>query len=136
MSPEAMVAPLDATVENIQSELNYYLYGGLAAAQQVLPDMIGRDSGTLLFTTGGSSKNPLAGPPEFGNIAIATAALRAYAMKLNQVTAGTGVYAAHVPISTWISTEAKSRSSSEGMPGVKPPGIPSLCDHRWISLLS
>lgn len=102
MSPEAMIAPLDATVENIQPELDYYLYGGLTAAQQVLPDMIGRDSGTLLFTTGGSSMNPLTGPPEFGNIAIATTALRAYALKLNQVTAGTGVYAAHVPISTWI----------------------------------
>ncbi len=102
MSAEAMIAPLDATVENIQPELDYYLYGGLAAAQQVLPDMIGRDSGTLLFTTGGSSMDPLAGPPEFGNIAIATAALRAWVLKLHQVTAGTGVYAAHVPIFTWI----------------------------------
>lgn len=102
MSPESMIAPLDATVENIQPALDYYLFGGLAAAQQVLPDMIRRASGTLLFTTGGSSKDPLAGPPEFGNIAIATTALRAYALKLNQVTAGTGVYAAHVPIFAWI----------------------------------
>jgi NADP-dependent 3-hydroxy acid dehydrogenase YdfG len=55
MSAEAMIAPLDATVDNIQPELDYYLHGGLTAAQQVLPDMIERDCGTLLFTTGGSS---------------------------------------------------------------------------------
>jgi hypothetical protein len=61
-----------------------------------------RDAGTLLFTTGGSSVDPLTGTPEFGNIAVATAALRAYVLKLNQVLAGTGVYAAHVPIFAWI----------------------------------
>src|SRR5262249_14660607 len=72
---ELMIAPLQATVDNIQPVLEYYLYGGLATAQEVLPDMIKRDSGTLLFTTGGSSMEPLAGPAEFANIAIATAAL-------------------------------------------------------------
>ncbi|MFI0449213.1 SDR family NAD(P)-dependent oxidoreductase [Actinomadura sp. 6N118] len=102
LSTENMIAPLEATVANIQPELDYYLYGGLTAAQQVLPDMIERDAGTLLFTTGGSSLDPLAGPPEFGNIAIATAALRAWVLKLNQVLTGTGVYAAHVPIFAWI----------------------------------
>jgi NADP-dependent 3-hydroxy acid dehydrogenase YdfG len=102
MSAETMIAPLDATVDNLRPELDYYLYGGLTAARQVLPDMIERDSGTILFTTGGSSMDPLAGPPEFGNIAVATAALRAWVLKLHQVTAGTGVYAAHVPIFAWI----------------------------------
>jgi len=102
MSADAMIAPLDATVDNLRPELDYYLYGGLTAARQVLPDLIERDSGTILFTTGGSSMDPLAGPPEFGNIAVATAALRAWVLKLHQVTAGTGVYAAHVPIFAWI----------------------------------
>ncbi|MFJ3777185.1 SDR family NAD(P)-dependent oxidoreductase [Streptomyces sp. NPDC090075] len=97
-----MTTPLNATAENIQPQLDYYLYGGIAAAQQVLSEMIDRDAGTLLFTTGGSSLDPLAGPPEFGNIAIATAALRAWVLKLNQVLDGTGVYAAHVPIFAWI----------------------------------
>ena len=95
---DAMIAPLDATVENLQPELDYYLYGGLTAAQQVLPEMIERDAGTLLFTTGGSSLDVFAGPPEYGNIAVAAAALRAYVLKLTQVLTGTGVYAAHVPI--------------------------------------
>jgi NADP-dependent 3-hydroxy acid dehydrogenase YdfG len=99
---ELMIAPLQATVDNIQPVLEYYLYGGLAAAHEVLPDMIKRGRGTLLFTTGGSSMEPLAGPAEFGNVAIATAALRAWVLKLNQALAGSGVYAAHVPIFAWI----------------------------------
>ena len=102
MATETMTAALDATVDNLQPELDYYLYGGLTAAQQVLPDMIANDAGTLLFTTGGSSLEPLAGPPEFGNVAVATAALRAWVLKLNQMLTGTGVYAAHVPIFAWI----------------------------------
>jgi NADP-dependent 3-hydroxy acid dehydrogenase YdfG len=102
MSAEAMIAALDATVENLRPELDYYLYGGLTAARQVRPEMIERDAGTLLFTTGGSSMDALAGPPEFGNIAVATAALRAYVLKLNQALTGTGVYVAHVPIFAWI----------------------------------
>lgn len=102
MATETMIAALDATVDNLQPELDYYLYGGLTAAQQVLPDMIANDAGTLLLTTGGSSLEPLAGPPEFGNVAVATAALRAWVLKLNQMLTGTGVYAAHVPIFAWI----------------------------------
>ncbi len=94
--------PLDVTVGNVQPQLDYYLYGGIAAAQQVLPDMIERDAGTLLYTTGGSSMDPLAGPPEFTNIAIGSGALRAWVLKLHQTLAGTGVYAAHVPLSVWI----------------------------------
>jgi hypothetical protein len=39
---------LEATVDNIQPEIDYYLHGGLTAAQQVLPDMIERDCGTPL----------------------------------------------------------------------------------------
>jgi NADP-dependent 3-hydroxy acid dehydrogenase YdfG len=97
-----MTAALDATVEAVQPQLDYYLYGALTAARQVLPGMVERGSGTLLFTTGGSSVDPLAAPPEFATTAIAGAALRAWVLALHQALAGTGVYAAHVPISAWI----------------------------------
>ena len=97
-----MAGPLDVTVDNLQPQLEYYLYGGVTAAQQVLPDMIERGAGTLLYTTGGSSRNPAEAPPEFATVAIGSAALRAWVLKLNQVLAGTGVYAAHVPLSVWI----------------------------------
>lgn len=99
-----MAGSIEATVGNLQPQLDYYLYGGITATQQVLPAMIERGSGTLLYTTGGSSMDPLAAPPEFATVAVATAALRAWVLKLHQATAGTGVYAAHVPLFVWIGT--------------------------------
>jgi NADP-dependent 3-hydroxy acid dehydrogenase YdfG len=97
-----MAGPLDVTVDNVQPQLDYYLYGALTAAQQVLPDMIERGSGTLLFTTGASSVDPSVAPAEFSNIAIASAALRAWVLKLHQALADSKVYAAHVPLAVWI----------------------------------
>ena len=94
--------PLRATRDDLQPQLDYYLYGGIAATRQVLPDMVERGSGTVIYTTGGSSMDPLAAPTEFTATAIGSGALRTYALKLHQATAGTGVYVAHVPIFTWI----------------------------------
>ncbi|TDD66531.1 SDR family NAD(P)-dependent oxidoreductase [Jiangella aurantiaca] len=97
-----MAGPLDVTVDNLQPQVGYYLYGALTAAQQVLPDMIDRGTGTLLFTTGASSVDPRPAPPEFANVAIASAALRSWVLTLHQALAGKGVYAAHVPLAVWI----------------------------------
>lgn len=94
--------PLETTIDNVQPQLDYYLYGGIAATEQVLPEMIERGSGTVIYTTGGSSMDPLTGPPEFTTTAIGSGALRTYALKLHQATVGTGVYVAHVPIFAWI----------------------------------
>ncbi|SDR88578.1 SDR family NAD(P)-dependent oxidoreductase [Microlunatus soli] len=95
-------SPLEATRANIQPQIDYYLYGGIAATEQVLPAMIERGSGTILYSTGGTSKDPLAGPAEFATTSIGSGALRSYALKLHQATADTGVYVAHVPIFAWI----------------------------------
>lgn len=94
--------PLEASRANIQPQIDYYLYGGIAATDQVLPAMIERDSGTILYTTGGTSKDPLAGPAEFTTTTIGSGALRSYALKLHQATESTGVYVAHIPIFAWI----------------------------------
>jgi NAD(P)-dependent dehydrogenase (short-subunit alcohol dehydrogenase family) len=87
------------TVENIQPQVEYYVYGGITAAQAVLPRMLERGSGTLLFTTGASS---LLTFPQMGNIGIGAAGLRNYVLALNAALADKGVYAAHVPLATWI----------------------------------
>ncbi|MDN5851996.1 MAG: SDR family NAD(P)-dependent oxidoreductase [Actinomycetia bacterium] len=94
--------PLEATRANIQPQIDYYLYGGIAATEQVLHGMLERGSGTILYTTGGTSKDPLAGPAEFTTPTIGSGALRSYALKLHQETEDTGVYVAHVPIFAWI----------------------------------
>ena len=87
------------TAENIQPQIEYYVYGGITAAQAVLPGMLERGSGTLLFTTGASS---LLVFPQMGNIGIGAAGLRNYALALNAALADKGVYVAHVPLATWI----------------------------------
>ncbi|WP_432877486.1 SDR family NAD(P)-dependent oxidoreductase [Kribbella sp. CA-245084] len=94
-----MVDPLQVTVENMQPQIDFYLHGAITAVQQVLPAMIERGSGTLLFTTGASSTGPV---PMMGNVGPAGAALRNWALNLNQVLADKGVYVAHVPLSVWI----------------------------------
>ena len=93
--------PLDVTPENLQPEIEYYLYGAVTAARAVLPRMRQNGTGTLLFTTGGGSINPVA---QLANINAAAAALRNWALNLHQALDGTGVYAAHVAISAWIGT--------------------------------
>jgi NADP-dependent 3-hydroxy acid dehydrogenase YdfG len=98
-----MAGPLQATPENTQGQVEYYLYGAMTAAGQVLPAMREAGAGTLLFTTGGGSVSP---HPAMGNINAAAAALRNWVLNLHQVLDGTGVHAAHVAISAWIGSGA------------------------------
>jgi NAD(P)-dependent dehydrogenase (short-subunit alcohol dehydrogenase family) len=98
-----MAGPLEVTPENLQPQIEYYLYGAVTAAAQVLPAMREAGSGTLLFTTGGGSITP---HPAMGNINAAAAALRNWVLNLHQVLDGTGVHAAHVAISAWIGSGA------------------------------
>jgi len=97
--PEAalvLAGPLDVSVSNVQPHIDFYVHGAITATGQVLPDMIERGSGTLLFTTGSSSVLPT---PEMGNVGIASAALRNWVLNLHDTLAGKGVYAAHVSLS-------------------------------------
>jgi NAD(P)-dependent dehydrogenase (short-subunit alcohol dehydrogenase family) len=94
-----MADALDVTVDNVRAQLEFYLYGAITAVQQVLPAMIERGHGTLLFSTGASSVNPM---PMMGNAGIAGAGLRNWALNLNQVLAGQGIYAAHIPLAVWM----------------------------------
>ncbi|RSM64531.1 short-chain dehydrogenase [Actinoplanes sp. ATCC 53533] len=94
-----MAGPLEATVDNLQPQIDFYLHGAVTATQQVLPAMRERGAGTLLYTTGASSVQP---NPMMGNVGPAAAALRNWALSLHQALDGTGVYVAHVPLSVWI----------------------------------
>ena len=37
-----MAGPTDITIENIQPQIDFYIYGAVTAVQQVLPDMLAR----------------------------------------------------------------------------------------------
>ncbi|KKD03147.1 SDR family NAD(P)-dependent oxidoreductase [Streptomyces sp. WM6386] len=94
-----LAAPSEATVDNLQPQMEYIFYGAVAAARTVLPTMREAGVGTLLFTTGGGSVDPI---PMLGNVNAAGAALRNWVINLNKELAGSGVHAAHVAINVWI----------------------------------
>ncbi|MDO9485130.1 MAG: SDR family NAD(P)-dependent oxidoreductase [Actinomycetota bacterium] len=95
-------SPLDVTVEGAQSQLEFYVHGAIAAVQSVLPDMLERGSGTIIVTTGGSSVFPNA---MFGNIALAAASLRNWALSLNAAASDKGVHVVHIAINAWIGNQ-------------------------------
>lgn len=112
------VAITEVTPASVRPQLDFYLGGGIAAVQQVLPAMTGRRTGTIIFSTGGTSADPGV-MPAFGNIAIGAGALRTYALSLHAAVAEQGVHVAHVPLSVWI---------GGGGPETQPD---TIAEHYW-----
>ncbi|MFB4285612.1 SDR family NAD(P)-dependent oxidoreductase [Nonomuraea sp. MTCD27] len=113
-----MAVPSEVTVDNLQPQIEYNVYGALAAARAVLPAMRQAGAGTLLFTTGGGSVHPV---PMLGNVNAAAAALRNWVINLHNELAGSGVYAAHVAITAWI-----GEGGPKGIPTATPEQIAPL----------
>jgi NADP-dependent 3-hydroxy acid dehydrogenase YdfG len=100
------LAPVDirqATPENVQPQIEYYLYGAMTATDVVLPELLAAGAGTLLFTTGAGSLYPVA---QYGNVTVGGAALRNWALNLGEALSGTGVHVAHIAIALMIADEA------------------------------
>jgi NAD(P)-dependent dehydrogenase (short-subunit alcohol dehydrogenase family) len=89
--PSARPVPLLETgAAQLREAMEYYVEPALDLVQLVLPGMTERGNGVLLFATGLSAIVPL---PALGALAVATAALRNYALTLNVALAPKGVYA-------------------------------------------
>lgn len=67
-----------------------WVYPAVDVVRAVLPAMLERGDGGLLFAGGLSAVQPM---PELGNLAVSSAALRNYALTLNAALADKGVYA-------------------------------------------
>ncbi|OMF96865.1 SDR family NAD(P)-dependent oxidoreductase [Paenibacillus sp. FSL R7-0337] len=94
------VAPtLDVTEENALYQFQFNVLGALSSVRQVLPEMLAKQSGALLFTTGGAAIHPV---PMMGNVGIAVSGLRNYIFNLNSELADKGVYAGHLSIGIWM----------------------------------
>ncbi|MFJ9247662.1 SDR family NAD(P)-dependent oxidoreductase [Streptomyces sp. NPDC101776] len=98
-----MVTPAEAEPAHVQHEIEFQLYGAIAATKAVLPAMREAGAGTLLYTTGAGSIDPV---PQVGNVNAAAAALRNWAINLHKELDGTGVQAAHIGIDVSIGTPA------------------------------
>ncbi|WP_413812353.1 SDR family NAD(P)-dependent oxidoreductase [Streptomyces sp. OE57] len=95
----ALTVPSQTEPSHVQHEIEFQLYGAIAATQAVLPAMREAGTGTLLYTTGAGSIDPV---PEVGNVNAAAAALRNWAVNLHKELEGTGIQAAHVGIDVSI----------------------------------
>lgn len=91
----ALTTPSQSSPSHVQDQIDLQLYGAIAATQAVLPAMRDAGSGTLLYTTGAGSLDPV---PAVGNVNAAAAALRNWAVNLHKELADSGIQAAHVAI--------------------------------------
>ncbi|WP_256122565.1 SDR family NAD(P)-dependent oxidoreductase [Streptomyces sp. LUP47B] len=107
-----MATPSESTVENLQPQIEYNFYGAVTAARAVLPAMREAGAGTLLFTTGGGSINPV---PMLGNVNAAAGALRNWVLNLHNELAG----AACTP-RTWRSAPGSVTTAPKASPQPPP----------------
>jgi NADP-dependent 3-hydroxy acid dehydrogenase YdfG len=87
----------DVTMEALRPHLDRCLGAAINVVRPVLPRMIERDNGTLIFTTGLCSLHPVPGLALAG---IAAAGLRSWVHSLHAELTGTGVHAAHIALGT------------------------------------
>jgi short-subunit dehydrogenase len=96
---EDIVSVLDVDPMNLQLLLDRFLISAVALVRAVLPGMIERRTGAILFTAGQSGIYP---KPRMGNAGMVQAALRNYFLNLNSELADTGVYVGAVNIGALI----------------------------------
>jgi short-subunit dehydrogenase len=88
-----------ASADDIRAAMEI-VYPAVDVVHHVLPGMLDRGRGTLLFAGGLSSVRAM---PQLGALAVPSAALRNYAITLNATLADTGVYAGILTIGGLIS---------------------------------
>jgi NADP-dependent 3-hydroxy acid dehydrogenase YdfG len=95
VDPASLPKPITETDRAAVHEAMSWVYPAIEVTGQVLPAMLQRGSGGLLFTGGLSAIHPM---PALGALAVASAAVRNYALTLHAGLAGTGVYAGTLTI--------------------------------------
>ncbi|MDQ0497227.1 SDR family NAD(P)-dependent oxidoreductase [Paenibacillus brasilensis] len=98
-SIDTVATALDVTEENALYQFQFNVLGAISSIREVLPDMLDKQSGALLFTTGGAAIDPV---PMMGNVGIAVSGLRNYIINLNSELKDKGIYAGHVSIGIWM----------------------------------
>lgn len=98
-SIDTVTNALDVTEENALYQFQFNVLGAISSIREVLPDMLDKQSGALLFTTGGAAVNPV---PMMGNVGIAVSGLRNYIFNLNSELKEKGIYAGHISIGIWM----------------------------------
>lgn len=119
-SADTMRRPREIDVQDEQLHLNMSVLGAIAAVRAVLPGMIERKEGAILFTTAASAQHPIAMTANFG---VAAGALLNYARLLNKDLAADGIYAGIVSIAGLV---VQRGQGEQQIPSRFPPGMPLL----------
>ena len=96
---DGIVSVLDVDPDNLQLMLDRFLLPAIMLVRAVLPGMMARHEGAILFTAGQSGIHPKA---RMGNMGMVQAALRNYFLNLHNQLADTGVYVGAVNIGALI----------------------------------
>ena len=87
---------LDTTGESVLPIFNNVVIGAINTAGVIIPEMIERGEGALLFTSDLSAMSP---SPLFGNSGIVMSGLRNYVLNLHERLQPHGVFVGHLSIS-------------------------------------
>jgi short-subunit dehydrogenase len=106
-SPRALPSQIDEAI--VTPLLEKHIYTPVALAQRLLPGMLERGNGALLFALGASAKYPM---PRLASGGMIGAALRSYAHALNAELAPRGIYAGTLVIGALIKDSAAHRNAA------------------------
>jgi len=125
-----MRGPRDIDVENIQLHLDHQVLGAITAVRAVLPDMVKRKSGSLLFTTAVSAQHPLAVTASFG---VAAGAFLNYVRLLHNDLMIDGVFAGIVSIAAVVvpGSDAEIEYAAQFPPGMPLIRAREVADLHW-----
>ncbi len=127
-----IVSTLDIDVPSMRLLLDRFLLAPIALIRLVLPGMLDRGDGALLFTGGQSGIHPTA---VLGSAGVVQAGLRNYVYTLHSELAPKGVYAGLVNIGALIEGSVPHRAfqGREHPVGFEPEVISpdALADHFW-----
>lgn len=124
-SGDDLRGPEDTTVEIAQLQMDYSLFGAIAAVQAVLPGMLARGRGAILLTGGYSAVHPV---PSHASAGLALSAQRNYAYVLNRGLADRGVYAGTVTVAGLILRSATGNAIDAGPADVREMLAPMMVD--------
>lgn len=99
---DSTATPRNTTVDIAWYHYEFQVLGAIAAVRQVLPDMISRGDGALLFCMAASAKDPIIITASY---AMGASAQRSYAYTLNKELAKDGIYAGIVGVAGMIVKE-------------------------------
>jgi NADP-dependent 3-hydroxy acid dehydrogenase YdfG len=122
--PTARPAPiLQAAPDDVSSAVHTFVRPAVDLTAMVLPGMLERRTGTLLYVAGLGAVVPL---PGMGALAVASAALRTYALTVNAALAGTGVYAGALVIGGLVERGDIHRHAVAAVGPAAAAGLPTL----------